>query len=157
MTESKLFFGGVPTAPDVRKMIDVVLALAPGHTVTYEALSAQIEVSEESSRFQTVLRACRRELEQAHNVATEAVRGVGIRRLPEDERAAQGAKTFRGGVRRVKRSVEQVSAIKTELLDENQRAMATHVRRVVAAAYTGLQESRVELAAALKPPKTLPR
>lgn len=153
---SKLFLGGLPTGPDLRKLKESI-DLSPGETVSYERLAEVLQLDARSRRFAVVLNAWRKDMRRAQNIDTAVVRAVGIRRLPEAERVTAAAGDFVRGVRVVRRSFERLDAVPMERLTEAERNTATHARRVIEASFLASREATKQIATAFAPPKTLPR
>jgi hypothetical protein len=72
MSEGKgtVFFGGIPTEPDVKKLINTfdVRKMTPGCTIEYSEVAEVIEQKKDSSRWRTVTSSWRKRLEKDHGI-----------------------------------------------------------------------------------------
>lgn len=85
-----LFFGGVPTSPDVDKLIKEFDA-APGSQISYEQVEQCIGVSIKEFRFRTVTNAWRKRVFREKLIQSEADGGV-FKFLTADEACDSGVK-----------------------------------------------------------------
>jgi hypothetical protein len=122
---SKMFFGGVPTALDVRKLQEAFPALSPGDEIEHEQIEAVIEVDRASSRYRTVTNAWRKHLLTDANIDIGAISGVGFRVLLDHERISTSVKGFQSGVRKQIRCVKRAILVRTddEILRRKQEVM----------------------------------
>ena len=117
------FFGGVPTAPDVQRLIDKLGVPAVGTLITYDELSAILHEDPDSSRFGTVIAAWRKRLDREHNVILEASPSKGYVVLDPKGRVAQSSNRLKSGMRKVRRAADV--ALRTDvatLTDDEKRA-----------------------------------
>lgn len=68
--EDNIFFGGVPTGPDVKRIIEAwpPADMAPGVVIHFSSIGDLIGINSESSRFRTVTERWRREMEKDHGI-----------------------------------------------------------------------------------------
>lgn len=123
------FFGGVPTAPDVEKLLEHFGVPQPG-VITYSDLSEVLGMRWRTARFRSVVDAWRHRLRREHNISTRAELGEGIRILAEHERADVARDQLRRGARSSAKAVREVRDTRIEQLDEKQRAHHDHVAMV---------------------------
>lgn len=155
----KLFFGGMPTEPDARKIVEVILKLEPGAVAPYSDLEAATGIKRGTHRFATVLSAAKRTLLRDHNVRVVAARSEGLKRLKEDQRISVAAQEFGGAAKRIRRATIEASRIRTERLSVEDANVVTHARRVMEATCSALRDSSNQIVKLLdsKPTETLPR
>jgi len=69
-TGSSVYFGGVPTEPDVNKLIEAfkVQDMAPGDTILYSEVSKVIEQEYGTSRWQSDTNAWRKKVERVYGI-----------------------------------------------------------------------------------------
>lgn len=153
----RMFFGGIPTEPDVRRLMDRFGDPGPGMLIEYETLEKEIGKPRTSSRFRTVVSAWRARLLKEHNRVGMAVPSRGIRILREEERAGHAASGHRRGVRQVVRSARDAALIRLDQLSGDARTQAEQVQKVGGdMAQAAVNGARV-LAAIMRPPTQLPR
>jgi hypothetical protein len=158
-TKAITYFGGVPTAPQVRKLMEWAKDSAPGDSLELSAIAELTGEDVRSNRFRTIVDVFRRALLRDRNFVTERIAGMGtIRILLDSERTGFGARGIRQGSRKVHRSVGVIAATPTERLTDAERDTNFHVRRlgeaIVATTRTAMKEIAQIFAA---PPKQLPR
>src|SRR5262245_53413982 len=101
--QAKPYFGGIPTEPDVRRLMDRFCAPEPG-VIPHEEIEKEIREESDSSRYRTIVSAWRRRLRREHNIDTSAEPGHGIRILTEPERVDVSKRDLGRGVRGIVRS-----------------------------------------------------
>jgi hypothetical protein len=170
MTQSKVFLGGVPTEPEVNRLISAYQRPAPG-LIPYEEIEAITNVNrvrayvehgtlirEGGHRFTSVLNAWRARLLRDYNVVTEALPDMGIVVLKESEKSTYAAKKFLWAGRRVKHAHTVVQRIDdTQLATDADRRRAEHMRLSLAKTMTVMREETTSIRAALRPPVQNPR
>jgi len=85
MSDGNVFFGGVPTEPDVRKLVDRFGTPEPG-IIAHEDVEAVLGHGRLTSRYRTVVWVWRRRLFRQSNIDMIAEPGVGFRVLTSGER-----------------------------------------------------------------------
>lgn len=157
MSKSGLFLGGVPTEPDVTKLIEAYSALRPGDEVAHDDLAAVIGVSKDSHRYTTVIGAWRKRLLKMHNIDLAPVRGVGFRVLEGMERINAGVKDYGGGVRKIARSEGRIRRVPQETLTQDQQRVSEHALRHISATVDAARRASKEIAVKFTPQAQLPR
>lgn len=117
------FFGGMPTAIDVRNIEAAVGVPTPGQDISHKTVEAAIGVDRHSSRYRTVTNAWRAKLRKA-GIDIGAVRGEGFRVLTQDERVEISYEGVASGVRKVGRSLRRAASVPVSEL--GQVALAKH-------------------------------
>ena len=110
--KTNLFFGGVPTAPDVKKLDEAIGLPSEGMLIQYEKLESIIGCGRDASRYATVVHAWRKRLWNEHNLLLIAVEGEGLKVANPAERVETAAKKAKHGKRAI--MVASVIALRTE-------------------------------------------
>lgn len=155
MKEAKVHFGGVPTEPDVKRLLSSI-AVERGEEVSHETVEAILGIDREQSRYRTVTTAWRRRVLREFNTDTVAVAGVGFRFLLEGERVSESIKDFGKGTRKIGRSLGRISRVETEQLSDGERTVVDHGRRLMAATLDAARRAQKEIGVP-KAAKVLPR
>lgn len=151
---SKLFFGGVPTGPDVDRIFEALGVPEPG-IVGHETLAAIIGEEPASSRYRTVVKAWRDRLFNDHNVATDHERGIGVKVLTPEEWVRVEGLRGRGVTRHAVKVHNFGAAVPVAELDARSLAVHDHQQRfLTVVAETALREHR-DLRKALRAPKQI--
>lgn len=146
------FFGGVPTGPDVERLIEHFGVPGPG-LILHADIVAILGIDFRSSRYRCVVGIWRRRLRREHNISTEGVPGEGIRVLAEVERIGKSVRGLRSGTRKIGSAWREVRDVKTEELEPRERARADHTAALVGHVYNASAVAVRELA----PPRALPQ
>lgn len=117
---SKVFFGGIPTGSDVKRLLESFPDIKPGETVLY-------------SQVASVIGAERRTLTRTQNFVLEAVPGQGFRRRTEVERSKANRAGWRQDQSRAARRVRDLARTDTSGFDEREQKAHDHARRVLQA------------------------
>lgn len=151
---SKVFFGGVPTQADVRKINEAFPNLQEGDEISHEQIEQVLGYARTSNRYRTVTGAWRRQLLNDNGQEVGALAGVGFRCLKPDERISGSVKSFQSGTRKQMRAVRKAVVVRTE--DPQLRRKQDLMRRFGAAIYAEASSMMKEI----EPPhahKQLPR
>lgn len=158
MSTAAVHFGGRPTGPDVRKLLEAFADKGPGDSISYESIGQIIGESHGSSRFETVVGAWTRALLNERNQDTMREAGANsVRILRESERTGYGVRQFRRHAKGIGRAYRKVALVRTELLDEAGQAANLFAKRKMAPVLESARDATKELATSLAPPKQLPR
>ena len=156
MAGAKVFLGGLPTGPDVKRLIEQLGEINPGRVITYDETCVVVGVKRDSHRLRSLVTAWRRRLYREMNYVFEAVPGQGLRRVTEEERSKGNALHFRRRVRGIRRDTADQALVDTSALSPKELRAHDHRRRVQEAATDALSRAVKEIAS---PPavKALPR
>jgi hypothetical protein len=114
-TNTQNIFRGMPSGPDVRKLLDAFGALQPGLQITHaEMEDALVTVRYGSQRYKTVVAAWRKTLLDRHNIDIQSVPGIGYRVLNDEERVDAGLSGSKRGLREIVRSARRSDRVITE-------------------------------------------
>lgn len=157
MSKSGLFLGGVPTEPDVKRLIEAYSTLKPGDEITHAEMARTIDADERSNRYRTVVTAWRRQMLKLHNVDMQPIRGVGFRIIDGIERISASVKDYGGGVRKIVRSVGRARRVEMEKLTNEQQRVSEHALRHMEATADSARRASKEIASKFTPQAQLPR
>lgn len=127
---SKLFLGGIPTAPDVKKLREAIGELIEGRDIAHDEVRAILGLEPRSSRYRSVTTAWRREMLNEHNIEISAIPSIGFRVLPQAEQLTTNIKGFKQGTRKQGKSVRRIAQIETEKLSEAEQQKHMHMVRL---------------------------
>lgn len=127
MKPSDLFLGGVPTEPDVKKLIEVFGVPKVGDELTYEQVAEVIGAPIRSYRFRTVTWAWRKLLDRQHNLIVGAVQARGFVVLDNQSRVRFSAGRFKRGLRSVRRASDVASRTDLGGLTPEERRSRDHI------------------------------
>lgn len=130
---SKLFLGGVPTTPDVKKLTKAFPQIEEGTDFTHDEIAATIGLDPKSNRYRCVTLAWRKEMLNEHNIEIGAVPSVGFRALTGAERLDTNIKGFKQGARKQGKSIRRVTMVHAETLTAAEQSKQLHVMRIGAA------------------------
>jgi hypothetical protein len=153
---TKIFTGGIPYGPDIRKLEERVGVPTPGTLVTYTEIEMALGYSWRTPRFRGVVWAWRKKLMREANLDTFAEPASGIRVLTAEERVDVTCGDVKASARKVRRVAIRAESISVlEIKNAKKRDEALLVRRISRAMY----ESAANEIKALAPPpapKSLP-
>lgn len=127
---SRLFLGGIPTAPDVKKLRTAFPEIKEGDQITHEQVEAVLKLDAKSSRYRSITTSWRKELLNELNLELAALPTIGYRCLPAGERLTTNIKGFRQGTRKQGKSVRRVIMIEAEKLSDVDQAKQLHMMRL---------------------------
>jgi hypothetical protein len=144
-----VFFGGVPTEPDVEKLRKEwpEEELEPGDIIPYDEVCSIIGVKFRQSRFRTVTNAWRKMVEEETNIIIGTEPSVGFRVLSESEKAKLSGSKLRASTRAAKRSYIVAARVDRCKLEEEEQKKLDH--------YVGVS-AKIILAAKLRGKPILP-
>ena len=131
--ENGTFEGGVPTKPDVDKLMSEIGIPQEGVLIPWESIEKCIRITRTTFRFKTVTHAWRTRLYREHNAFMGAVDGKGLVRLDPNSRVTYGSKKIRHGIRATKRGATLVSLSDRQRMTPENKVAADHVARLSAA------------------------
>lgn len=151
---SKMFFGGQPTAYEVRKLEEAFPALKEEDEVTHDQIEAVIKVTRRTNRYRNVVSAWRKKTLREKNIDLGSVHAVGYRCLLPPERVGAGIKGVQSGVRLQLKSINRACLAETEdrVLRSKQEVMRRYGVALSHEASTLMKEIALP-----KAPEQLPR
>lgn len=158
MGKTRVFRGGLPTGPDVRRLMEAipVALLVPGFVIAYEAVGKVIGEAWPSNRFKTVLGPYLRALARDHNIDTEPVPNEGRRVLAPSEKVGVVGARVRKSARAIGKTMRFDARIEIEKLPTEEHARAEHQRTLLRRMAADAAQTTRELAGP-KPAAQLPR
>ncbi len=115
-TKSNLFFGGIPTAPDVDALIQEFEVPKVGTLISYSNVSKVIGVLKDKSRFKTVTGVWRKHLYAEYNIYMKAIMNEGFMAMSPSERITFGSKGMKRNVKGMNKIIDiLVSTSKNDL------------------------------------------
>jgi alkylated DNA nucleotide flippase Atl1 len=157
MSKTGLFLGGVPTEPDVQRLIEAVPNLKPGDEVPYQDIASTIGEERNSSRYKTVVGRWRKQMRKLHNIDMKAIAGFGFRVLNANERVAAGVSDYGKNVRGVVRSEGRIRSAPAEAMNQQQQGVREHVLRHIGATVDAARRASKEIAVKFTPQAQLAR
>jgi len=127
MKRSDLFLGGVPTEPDVRKLVEIYGVPKVGDEFPYQQIADALGVPIKSYRFRTVTWAWRKLLDRQHNLIVGAVQARGFVVLDNQQRVTFSAVRFKRGLKAVRRGSCVASRTDTAGLTPEERRSRDHI------------------------------
>lgn len=134
--DSKMFFGGVPTNADVKKLRDAYPAekLVKGTLILYQDVEKVLNLSRKSDRFRTVTNRWRREIErETRSVVIGTKPGEGFTVLSEHEKVGLSTSKLQSSVRHARRSLIVTTRVDVKDLSEDDRTRLTSTQQRVGA------------------------
>lgn len=117
---------GIPTGPDVDRLMQAFGVPQEGTVITWLEVEAAIGSNRDSSRFQTVLQAWRWRLEKENKVWLKTLKGVGVEVADPGKRLHQGGTWVRSGFRSLRRASGLAANTDRTRLTETQRQVREH-------------------------------
>ena len=124
----KPLFGGVPLAPEVKKLLDVFGVPEPDALIPYERIEEVLGRKRDTHRFRSVIASWKRALNREHNRIMRAAQNEGYYALNAPDRVAEVESQTRAGARHLKTGLSIAMRTDEAKLDEVQRARLTHAR-----------------------------
>lgn len=121
------FNSGIPTGPDVDRLIAKFGVPTAGTVMTYAEISAAIGEAKGTHRFNSVTNAWRKRLYNAHNVLLSAVAKVGYEALANTKRVTVATGKFKHGLRAVRRAATVAAKTDTDGLSTNDVRTRDHI------------------------------
>lgn len=122
-----VFHGGVPTEPDVKKLLEAFAEKATGSEITHEEVEQVLGISRNANRYRIVVEAWRSHQFKQNNIEIGALRGVGFKYLLPGERVDASFARFQFGLRQQKRSIEHAIRTPKQDLLPHQVAKVEHI------------------------------
>lgn len=156
-TSTKVVIGGVPTSPEVKRLLAAFPDPQPGTTISHADIETVLNLSRDSSRYRTIITAWRRQLLLEQNIDIDALSGVGFYVPAPFERVTISTRDFRRGIGRVGKAVRRISRVPMERLTNEEQVKAEHTRRRMEATLSEGRSATKEIAIRLAPLEQSPR
>lgn len=151
MAATHIFSGGIPTDPDVKKLMTALGTIQPGLIVRHDDIEGILKLKRGTPRYRTVVAAWRRRMFNEQNIDMDAISGLGFRVLKPFERVTSSTRDFRQGVRKIGKSVRRIVAAPLEELSTREQATVENVQRRMQATLATAQADRKAIAVRLGP------
>ena len=131
MDKVRIYRGGIPTAPDVNRLISRFPAagLTAGTVVSAADISAEIGVQAGSSRYRTVTNVWRRWLEENASIVLKPLRGQGFMVLSDSGKLDSAADKLKSATKMAARAVEITTRVDVSRLSVDDRARLTKIQQ----------------------------
>ena len=139
--DAKLFFGGVPTEPDVKKLHEAFGVPDRGAVVSHSEIAAVIGVYRDESRYWTVVNRWRKDIEQEHGIVSDVDPGNAVEFLTDERAFDFGLKKRRSAIRVHWRHNTIIHLVRAEKLGKAARDRLDHTRTSSALEYQGMMEN----------------
>ena len=152
----QIYFGGIPTEPDIAKLREAYGTPPPG-LIPYQDIERIIGVKRNTCRFKTVVRAWRRLMFRECNVDMKADPGKGLIVLTEPERVGVCQGDMMQASRRVMKGYRRTVMIQHDKLDAVSKTKHDHLVRHGLAIATACTVHTREYLSDIKSPAQIPR
>lgn len=127
-----MYFGGVPTDPDIRRIREEYPdeQLAEGDFIPYSAIEQVIRCEKGSNRYKTVTNRWRGLVEKENQIVIGTRPGEGFVVLTDAEKVDMSGGKLRTAVRQTRRSIVVGSMVDRRKLDPAQKARLAHIEAV---------------------------
>lgn len=126
-SKKELFFGGVPTSPDVDRLMQMAAGLKDGDMLAYGDIEALINESRSTPRFRTICNRFKLRMFRERNHVLKAVPNDGYKILPPDERIGYSSSRVVQGFRRIKFGAGVARTTDRRKLTEEDRKTLDHL------------------------------
>lgn len=156
MAATQTFWNGVPTKPDVDKLLVLFRKLEVGDEVSHESMEKVLHQQRSTARYRTVVTKARKEFAKESGVVLVAVSGSGLAYPSGRDQLRYGADKVRAGVRSVRRGTEITAMVGDDRLDSAGKAARDFAaqRMLALAEYTKTEARKIQMA--VVPTKSLP-
>lgn len=154
---SRLFFGGIPTEVDVKKLETAYGTPTPGAVLKHEEIERVIGHAWKTARYTSVLNQWRNRLYRSANIVSVVDAGIGVRFLHEHERVGLCRGRLKQSAKHMRRTaVVANSTDVTKIADPMIRAEAGRIVEVTNRLFM-YAASEVKALQPPKPPAALPK
>lgn len=143
MSDSTLFFKGIPTAIDKAKLEQKYGVPKEGDELTFQDAAKVMGIDRSSCRFHTVMDSWRKDLLRTHNILLVAVGDGVLRAANPDERMDYASRKVASGRRAVGKAVVVAYGTDSKRLDEKKQAARLSI--------CAMNETKLRLAAGVMP------
>lgn len=157
--EAKPFRGGLPYAPDVKRLTEAfpVSELQEGKVITHEELEPIVKAKRGTQRYYSVVDSWTAKQRNENGIYIVWVQGTGIKVLNPAEILQHGETKVRQKIKQTGRAVRTFAWVDRERLDDIGQKRYDHQCLVAQRINESLNAARKELAIDLAPVKSLPK
>jgi hypothetical protein len=127
MKNNLIFSAGVPTGPDVDRLIAKFGTPEEGTVVTYPEIAEVLGVERGSCRWGSVVTAWKKKLKRESNIVLRAVTNVGFECLDPHKRVDHVGSKYKGGLRAIKKAADIAITTRPEPLTQREQRARDHV------------------------------
>ncbi len=160
---SELYFNGLPTGPDVRKLeskFDDMDALK-GSTIQHEEIEAVLGIDRSQARYKTVVNVWRKKIARDSGIEIRGdlkeVVGIGYRVLSDSEQLQFGGELRMRAGRKIRRSHVAIANTNNDNLTPEERRIKEHGILAGRHIHAAIMESRKLMIEATAPQETTKR
>jgi hypothetical protein len=124
MGKGKIYFGGIPTGPDVNRLVDAfkVQEMNLGDLIPYEKVSEIIGQGQNSSRWRSITNAWRKKIENEHNIIIRCDNEKpAFRLIKEGEKVKYSSEKICSAAKAARRSLAILTVVNLKELTEDER------------------------------------
>lgn len=131
--QQHMYFGGVPTAIEVDKLLKTYSTVEVGRIITHEEIEALVGVerARNLSRYHTITTRFAAKIFRQYNVRLLSLRGVGYRVLSPNERVDLSIDSAGSAVRHLGRALRDVVSAPRIEMNETEKQRADHVQATI--------------------------
>ncbi|MDX2187775.1 MAG: hypothetical protein SFV32_12640 [Opitutaceae bacterium] len=128
---TKLTFAtGIPTEPDVKKLIEKFGTPTAGTKIAYSDIAEVIGEKVGSNRLHTVTTAWRKVLRNTHNILFRSIPNWGFEVMDNSSRILHAANRYKDGLKRISTSAKVAETTPVDGLSEDELRTRNHLSRV---------------------------
>jgi hypothetical protein len=157
MSDLKLWKGGLPYGPQVKKLEDAYAAPEEDSLISHEELQKLTGEPKASQRYYGIVNSWRKRLFNELGIDSAWIPGEGVKILPPADRLHASEVDFKHGLRKTKRAVRRLAATPRDRLDDMGQKRYDHAAVVMAKLKGEADLAQKQLAIDLAPVKSLPR
>lgn len=144
MSKSQVFFGGVPTDPDIQALRArwPESGLSVGMVIPFDEIEALLRMRRSDCRFKTVTNRWRKVIENGTGtIILGSERGIGFRVLSNSQKLDLGNQKFASAVKSSRRAFEITGRVDVKTATDEEKDRASFLQRR-AAAVLGVSQIR---------------
>lgn len=144
MKDSELYFGGLPTEPDVKRIREIYpdSALKVGDLIAYEDMAEALDEEKDSFRFKTITNRWRKLVEKDCGKVIGVEKGIGFKVLSDSQKLDLSGLKLRSATRMARRSYIVAGRVDRRNLSEDERKRLEHHSRCSAQVLAASQLKR---------------
>ena len=150
---SKPFFGGIPTKPDVDRLL--TLQVAEGDIISHETISQKVGVEHGTNRYRSVVDSWRKTLLEQKNLLLVSLPNIGYKVLTPTERVNHGVRDFVRIGKKIRKNAYLLNLVPEENLTQADQSKRDHIVRVSVSMLDTMNDTMKTIEP--RKPDTLPR
>lgn len=129
MTEAKVFKGGEPTDIDVKKLLDVFGVPREGTFISYDDISACIDIDRSKNRWKSIVYAWLAKMDREHNLFFKAIPNEGYNVLDGSGRVDLSGRKYKGGLKKIVKASSIAARTDRKSLSSDETKFCDHVQK----------------------------